>query len=176
MLGQASNPMLAQAEDGIVAKVPDNLKDGLARVVHAGLTIMYSPQLEQQRNERIAATADPVKEASEGAVRLVLNLYKQSGQKMPTDLVVPASMVFAFEYLDLLAKAGKAQIAPDLIAQTTKATGEAALRLMGIGQDKIAALQAQQGGAQPTEGAGQPAAPAQPAPPAGIIAAAQGGV
>jgi hypothetical protein len=174
MLGQASNPMLAQAEEGILAKVSDNMKDGLQRVVHAGLTIMYSPQLEQQRNERIAATSDPVKEASEGAVRLVLNLYKQSDQKMPTDLVVPASMVFAFEYLDLLAKAGKAQVAPDLIAQATKATGEAALRLMGIGQDKIAQVtaQGQQGGAQPDAAPDQTAAPAAPA---GIIAAAQGG-
>lgn len=173
MIGQASNSMLAQAEEGIVAKVPDNLKDGLSRVIHAGQTIMYSPQLEQQRNERMAATSDPVKEAAEGSARLMLNLYEQSGKKMPTDLIVPGMLVFAFEYLDLLGKAGKAQISPELIAQTAKATGESAMNLMGITQDKIDQLTAQ---AQQGQQGAEPAAPAAPVAPQGIIASAQGGM
>lgn len=159
MLGQASNPMLEQAEQGIIDKVPANLKDGMDRVIHAGLTIMYSPKLTQARNERIANSTDPVKEAAEGSARLMLNLYEQSGKKLPVALVAPGAMVFAFEYLDLLAKAGKAQITPDLIAQVTQATGAAALKLMGIGQEQIEQLQAQQAPAKPT----------------GIIASAQGG-
>lgn len=170
MLGQAANQMLQQAEEGIQAKVPQNLQDGLSRVVHAGLTIMYSPQLAKQRNERIAATTDPAKEAGEGSARMMLNLYEQSGKKMPTDLIVPAAMILAMEYLDLVSKAGKAEITPDLIANATEAVGDSAMRLMGISKDQIASLVAKsQGGAQ-----GQQAAPAQPAPPQGIIGAAQG--
>jgi hypothetical protein len=161
MLGQASNPMLEQAEQGIIDKVPANLKDALNRVIHAGLTIMYSPKLAQQRNERIANSTDPAQEAADGSARLMLNLYEQSGKKLPTEIIAPGAMVFAFEYLDLLAKAGKAQISPDLIAQATQATGESALKLMGIGKDQIAQLSAQ--------------AQQRSAKPAGIIAAAQGG-
>ena len=161
--------MLAQAEEGIAAKMPSNLSDSFGKVIHAGLTIIYSPKLSDQRNARIAATHDPVKEAADGAARLISNLYQQSGKKLPIPLVVPAAIIFGFEWLDLLAKAGKAQITPDLIAQTTQAVADAVLPLMGITKDKLAQLmaKAQAGGAQPG------ATPA--APPAGIIAGAQGG-
>lgn len=172
MLGQASTPLLAQAEQGIVSKVPANLQDGLQRVVHAGLTIMYSPKLAQQRNARIAASTDPAQEAADGAARLMANLYQQSNKTLPVALVVPAAMVFAFEYLDLVIKAGKAQATPDLIAQATKATAAACLKLMGIGPQQMAALQAAHG--QPPQ-APQAAPPAAPAAPQGIIAQAQGG-
>ena len=170
-LGTASNPMLAQAEEGIAAKMPANLSDSFSKVIHAGLTIIYSPKLSDQRNARIAATHDPVKEAADGAARLVSNLYQQSGKKLPIPLVVPAAIIFGFEWLDLLAKAGKAQITPDLIAQTTQAVADAVLPLMGITKDKLAQLmaKAQAGGAQTGVD------PQTPAPPAGIIAGAQGG-
>jgi hypothetical protein len=172
MLGQASNPMLAQAEEGIVAKVPENLKASFEKVVHAGLTIMYSPKLEQQLNQRIASSSDPAKEAAEGAARMMSNLYQQSGKKLPIPLVIPAAMVFGFEWLDLVAKAGKADITPDLIAQTTQAIADSVLPMMGITKDKLAQLvaQSQSGGAQQPAGA-----PSAPQPSAGIIGTAQAG-
>lgn len=169
MLGQASNPMLAQAEEGIQAKVPQNLRAGLEKVIHAGLTIMYSPNLAKQRNERIANTSNPAQDAGQGAARLVLNLYEQSGKKMPPELVVPAAMIFAFEYLDLVAKAGKAEITPEIIASATQAVADAVLPMMGITKDKLALLMAKARGGQP------PQAPAAPAPSAGIIGTAQAG-
>jgi hypothetical protein len=171
MLGQSSNPMLEQAEQGIQSKVPQNLQAGLQKVIHAGLTIMYSPKLAQQRNDRIANSKDPAQDAGQGAARLILNLYQQSGKTLPVPLVVPAAMIFAFEYLDLVAKAGKAQITPDVIAQATQAVADSVLPMMGITKDKLAALiaQSQQGGAQPATGA--PTAPA----PTGIINKAQAG-
>jgi hypothetical protein len=171
--------MLAQAEQGIIAKVPPALKEGFDKILHAGMTIMYSPKLAEQRNQRIAATTDPVKDAAEGSARMVSNLYQQSGKKLPAPLIVPAAMVFGFEWLDLLAKAGKANVTPDMIAQTTQAIADAVLPLMGITKDKLAALvaKAQQGNAGSAPPAAAPAGVPAPAaaPPAGIIGAAQGG-
>lgn len=175
MIGQASNPMLEQAEQGIQSKVPQELQAGFEKVIHAGLTIIYSPKLSQQLTARLAASTDPVREAGEGAARLISNLYQQSGKKLPVALVVPAAMVFAFEYLDLVAKAGKAEITPELIASATQAVADAVLPLMGITKDKLAQLiaQSKQGGAQ-APAAGAPTAPV-PAPSAGIIGKAQAG-
>ncbi len=172
MLGQTSNPMLAQAEQGIQSKVPAKLQDGLAKVIHAGLTIMYSPQLAQQRNAHMAASKDPAKDAGQGAARLVANLYQQSNKTMPIEIIVPAAMIFAFEYLDLVSKAGKAQITPDLIARATQEAADAALPLIGVTKDKLAQMiaQSQKGGAP----SGQGQAPT-PAPAPGIIGAAQQG-
>lgn len=182
MIGHASNEMLAQAEQGIIAKVPPELKQGLDKVLHAGMTIMYSPKLAEQRNQRIAATTDPVKDAAEGSARMVSNLYQQSGKKLPVPLIVPAAMVFGFEWLDLLAKAGKAEVTPDMIAQTTQAIADAVLPLMGITKDKLAGMVAKAQGAAGANGSPPPpnaapgATPAPAAAPAGIIGAAQGGV
>jgi hypothetical protein len=178
MLGQATNQMLQQAEEGIQAKVPQNLQDGLARVVHAGLTIMYSEKLAAQRNARIASSTDPVKDAGEGAARMMVNLYQQSGKKMPTDLIVPGAMILAFEYLDLVAKAGKADITPDLIARATQSVADAVLPVLGITKDKLAKIMAAQEGQGAAPEPGQPGTPAPAGPaqaaPQGIIGAAQG--
>ena len=79
-------------------------------------------------------------------------------------------MIFAFEYLDLVAKSGKADITPDLIAQATQATASALLPLMGISPAKMQSLMAvakQHGNAQATVPA--------PTPASGIIGGAQGG-
>lgn len=163
MLGQASNPMLEQAEQGIQAKLPPDQQAALEKVIHAGLTILYSPKLTQQRNERIAATTDPVKDTAEGSARMMSNLFQQSGKKMPLPVIIPAAMILGFEYLDLLAKAGKADITPDLIAKASKAIGDAVLPLFGATPDKVQAAiaQSKQGGAAPA-----------PAPSAGIIGTA----
>lgn len=180
--------MLAKAEEGIQQKTPPDFQSALERVVQAGMTIMYSPKLAGQLRERIASVKDPAQDAGQGAARMVSNLYQQSGKKMPTEVIVPAGMIFAYEWLDLLSKAGKIEVTPDLIADTTQAVGDSILPLFqlpggqgSLDKQKLAALiqqaKTQQGGAQVGgEEAAAPAAPAPAAPaPRGIIASAQGG-
>lgn len=177
MLGEASNPMLAQAEQGIQSKVKPEMQANLQKVIQAGLTIMYSPQLTDKRNQMIANSKDPAQDAAQGSARLVSNLYQQSGKKMPTDLIVPAAMIFAFEWLDLVAKAGKIQITPDVIANVTQDVGKAVLPMFGVTPDKLAALQGmaqKQGAGAPSPQPGDQPAPAAPAPAGGIISNAMG--
>lgn len=176
MLGHTSNAMLAKAEEGIQSQVPQNLQGALKKTVDAGLTVMYSDNLAKQRNERLANGGDPANDAGQGAGRLIGNLYQQSGQKMPPEVIVPAAMIFAFEYLDLVEQAGKVQVTGDIIAQATKAVANAVLPMFGVTPEKLQELQglagSKQGGAAAPQAA--PGAPASPAP-AGIIGAAQAG-
>ena len=150
-LGQTSNPQLQQAEQAIQAKIPQQLQGAFAKVVHAGLTILYSPQLRAKLQQRISQGGNVVQDASQGAIRMVFELYKQSGNKIPQPLLVPAAIIFAFEYLDLVAQAGKVPITPNVIAQVAQATGQAFLQAAGVSQQKLQqmAAQRQQGGAQP---------------------------
>lgn len=137
MLGHPSNTMLKQAEQGIESKVPEQSKGAFSKVVTAGLTILYSSQMEQMRAQRMAQVQDPAKEAGEGAARMLSNLYEQSKKTMPVEVMVPAAMIFAFEFLDLLAQSGKAEITPDLIDKTTQSVGDAVLPLFGVTPDKL---------------------------------------
>lgn len=133
MIGQASNPLLEKAEQALLAKVPANLQKTVAQVVHAGLSVLYSAKIAPQLQKRIAGITDPAKEAGEGAARMMSNLYQQSGKTMPLKgVAVPASQILALEFLDLCAKAGKANITPQLVGQTAQATADAMMPFFGV--------------------------------------------
>ncbi|MFZ6757963.1 hypothetical protein ACO0K9_12210 [Undibacterium sp. Ji50W] len=140
MLGQASNSMLAQAEQGIQSKVAAQFQSALSKVVNAGLTIMYAPQNKEMRLQRMAQAGNPASDAGAGAARMISNLYAQSNKQMPLEVVVPASMIFAFEYLDLLVKVKRLAITPDLIAATTQAVADAVLPMFGVSKDHMTQL------------------------------------
>ena len=146
MLGKPANPMIDKAEMAIEAKVPAKFKGALAKVVHAGLTIMYAPSLKETMMHRIATSTSPAQDAGQGAARLVVELDKQSKGTMPQALRTPAAMLFAFEYLDLVAKVGKVQITPQLISDATQATGDALLTAMGVKQQQLQQMIAAKGG------------------------------
>lgn len=144
-IGKAANPQLQQAERSLAAKVPEPLRQQFARVIAAGLQILYAPQLRQQLEQKLK-DGNPVKDAADGAVRLTGELFKQSNGSMPKPLVVPAVMVFAFEYLDLAEQAGMVKVDTRVIAETARLASENVLRLAGLTDDKIRqATQAAQG-------------------------------
>lgn len=135
-IGKASNPQLKQAEQALAAKIPPQLRQQFAKVVAAGLQILYSPQLRGQLAQKLE-TGNPVKDAADGAVRLTAELFKQSNGTLPKPLVVPAVMIFAFEYLDLAEQAGKLKVDTKVIAETARLASENVLRLAGLTDDKL---------------------------------------
>lgn len=161
MLGKSSSPLLAKAEAALVAKIPPALRGAFQKVLSAGMAILYAPDLQAKLKQKLATT-DPVQSASQGCVTLAGELWKQSKYSIPKPLMVPALLSFAFEYLDLAAKAGKVQITPDVIAQVTQLATQNYLKATGANVP----------GAQP-QGAAAPA-PVQP-PAGGIVGGAMQG-
>ena len=135
-IGKASNPQLRQAEQALAAKIPPPLRPPFAKVIAAGLQILYSPQLRGQLVKKLQ-DGNPVKDAADGGVRLTAELFKQSNGTLPKPLVVPAVMIFAFEYLDLAEKAGKLKVDTKVIAETARLASENVLRLAGLTDDKL---------------------------------------
>lgn len=135
-IGKASNPQLRQAEQALAAKIPPPLRPPFAKVIAAGLQILYSPQLRGQLVKKLQ-DGNPVKDAADGGVRLTAELFKQSNGTLPKPLVVPAVMIFAFEYLDLAEKAGKLRVDTKVIAETARLASENVLRLAGLTDDKL---------------------------------------
>lgn len=152
MLGKASDPLLEKTEQALISKVAPNLKDAMIKVIHAGLTIMYSPQLAQQRNQRLAQANNPPQDAAGSASRLMAELYKQSKGAIPKPVLIPSTIVLALEYLDLVAKLGKVKITPNLIAQATQDTCDAMLAGMGVNQQQLTSMIQAKKGAQPAPG------------------------
>lgn len=181
MLGQASNPLLQKAEQAIQSRVKPQFQQQLASAIHAGLHILYAPQLQETLMHRVATSHNPPKDAAAGATRMVYTLYQQSNGSLPPEILVPAAMIFAFEYLDLLAKTNGLQITPQIIDQTTTSTGEEMLTKMRITPQKLQQMQQAKttGGAVPAPAQAAAAAPApaqaSPAASGGILSAAMKG-
>lgn len=135
-IGKASNQQLKQAEQALAAKIPQQLRPPFAKVIASGLQILYSPKLREQLARKLEA-GNPVKDAADGGVRLTAELFKQSNGTLPKPLVVPAVMIFAFEYLDLAEKAGKLKVDAKVIAETARLASENVLRLAGLTDDKL---------------------------------------
>ena len=140
MLGQTTNPMLAKVEQGIQSKVKQNRQSALAHIVHDGLSIMYDPETKNVRDAHIAKVTDYATEAGTGAARMISVLYQKSGKTLPLDLVVPAAMIFAYEYLDLVSKMGKVQITPDVIDTATNSVNDNVLPMFGLTPNDMAKL------------------------------------
>lgn len=140
MLGQTTNKLLAQSEQAIESKIKPALKPAFDKVVHAGLTIMYSPKLQNEMKKNLASTTDFADAAGKGSSRLISNLYMQSKKTLPLDTVVPACMIFAFEYLDLAERAGRVEVTADLISKATQSVADNVLPMFGMTQDKVQSL------------------------------------
>lgn len=173
------NPLLQQAAQAVMAKVPAQLQPIVQKIVATGEKVMYSPNTRDMMFKQLGGDGEPAELAGAGAAKLFGILFNQSKKTIPLEAGAPAAAILLFEGLDFLEQAGKVQVTPDVLAQATQALGSNMLQLLGVGPDKIQMLMtkansaqaAAQGNAeQPQGGAMQ----ATTAPPGGIVASAQG--
>lgn len=181
MLGKQTNPLLAQAETAIQAKVqPQNLPL-FQRIVTAGQKVMYSPQTHDMMLKALSGPGNKADIAGEAASKLLGVLYHEMQGKLDMTVAIPAGVMLLCEGLDFMEKSGSITVDKPFLAQAMKSMMTSTLQLFGVTPQKLAQMKqgAAQGGAPGASPAGASApsasAPAGLAsPPAGIIAGAQG--
>lgn len=144
-LGKTTIPLLQAAEQKIQQSVKPPFQAALQAVVHAGLSIMYSPGLQATMLHHLKNVENPAQEAGTGAARMIGELQKQAQGKIPQPVLMPAAITFVCEYFDLLAKVGKVQVTPDLLAQASQIAAQTMLDASGIKQGDIQRAIAQRG-------------------------------
>ena len=135
MFDKKFNPALAQARTAIESHVRPEFQAPLASCIESGREILSKPELHELLMHQMATSHNPPKDAGAGATRMVYTLYEQgqnAGKPLPPEILVPAAMIFAFEYLDLVAKTTGLKITPELIGQVTTDTGDAMLLAMRV--------------------------------------------
>jgi hypothetical protein len=184
MIGKTTDPFLQKTEQAVQAKVPQAMQPSFQRALQAGLTIMYTPKMQQRMMTAIQGLTDPANGAARGAANILGILFKQSKGSMPMQIGVPVAMSLMCEFLDLMEKSGKGQITPELVGQATQDTSQAVMQLFGIDQNKLhqvvgAGMQAHHAlngdpNAAPAPAQAQAAAQPQAQPSGGIIGSAMG--
>jgi hypothetical protein len=180
MIGKTTDPFLQKTEQAVQAKVPQAMQSAFQRALQAGLTIMYTPKMQQRMMTGIQGLTDQAQGAARGAANILGILFNQSKGSMPMQIGVPVAMSLMCEFLDLMEKSGKGPITPELVGQATQDTSAAVMQLFGIDQNKMhqvvgAGMQAHHALNGDPNGA-PPQTQAQPAvqPSSGIIGSAMG--
>lgn len=87
--------------------IPAQLHDAVERVFVAGMKMMYSPQMEQERQAAIQSQ-DPVpKRIADNVLGLMLTLDQQSKGGIPEQVIFPAAVMLVNEAANLLVHAGQ---------------------------------------------------------------------
>lgn len=117
------DPLLRQAQAGIEAKIPAELKPEYLRIIIAGLKVMFMPQTEHLMAEKFKAAGNNLVPAvADGISDLMLIIYKQSGRRASIPAMAPAAVVLMFHALDFAEQALHVQVTKDMIAECTQAT------------------------------------------------------
>lgn len=143
-LGKTTIPLLQMAEQKLQQSVKPQFQQALQMVVHAGLTILYSPGLQATLQHHLKNLSNPAQEGGTGAARMMGELQKQAKGKIPTPVLMPAAIILLCEYFDLLSKVGKVQVTPDLLAQASQIAAQTMLNASGIKQSDVQRMIAKQ--------------------------------
>ncbi len=187
---QRASARTAQANSGEASFTPQDPKahippeqvDAVDRVVAAGLKIMYSPQMADERQQALQSQ-DPIpKRLADNVTGLMLTLDQQSKGGIPEATIFPAAVILDNEAANMLVHAGQNVTQQDyneslqiLYVQLGKKLGVPDDQLMRGAQD---ALAKKDGGMPPDEqlaDTGTPVPP-QPGAPAPAAVPPQGAV
>lgn len=157
--------------------VPPEQHDAVDRVVAAGMKVMYSEEMADERQQAIESQEPVAKKLADNVTGLLLTLDGQSKGGIPEATIFPAGVMLVNEAANMLVQAGQPVSQDDynealqvMYVQLGKKLGVPDDQLMQGAQD---ALAKQSGGVPPEDQApaGMPAPPApgaQPAPPGAL--------
>lgn len=156
------DPLLKQAEQGIEQSVPPEHRSMYESIVVAGMNVMFSPDTASLMEQQLALPGDLGANVADGVSKLIMIVFNESKQQ--ADAFAPAAVLAAVtlmcQALDYAEQAHGAQVTPELLAQTTKATQMKVLKSFGVTEDQVnqvvAAGQQQDAGAPAAAGAQPP--------------------
>lgn len=87
--------------------VQPQMKDAVDRIVAAGMKLMYSPAMKDERMQAVQSP-DPIpKKLAENTTGLILTLDKQSKGGLPVEAIFPAAVMLLSEAAEVLKAAGQ---------------------------------------------------------------------
>jgi hypothetical protein len=158
--------------------VPEEHHDAVDRVVAAGMKMMYSQQMADEREAALASQDAPGKTMAENVTGLLLTLDQKAKGGLPEVTIFPAGVLLINEAGQMLTNAGKVVTQDDyneslqlLYVQLGKKLGLSDDQLMSEAQGALA----KQAGGMPPEEQTAGAPPAVAPQPAAPVAAPPGG-
>ena len=132
--------------------IPNGQEDAYARIVAAGVKIMYSPGMRQELQQEIQRDAPVAQKMADAVAGLMLTMDKQAKGGLPVEAIMPAGLELLSEAADVLIAAGQPVTMEDW-RDAAKFFFVTVARKMGAKDDEIMEasqkLVAEQGGQEP---------------------------
>lgn len=113
------NRLLAQSSKAIEEGLDPSTKSAFDKIVEAGMKVALNSGLQGMLGG-LEKRGDPVRDAAQGAVNLVLLLRMRATGRMPEQAMVPASYVLMLQALAFIEEAGIAEIDEETLTRATK--------------------------------------------------------
>jgi hypothetical protein len=121
----------------VASKIPEKLQESFARVVKAGMKVMFSEQTHSLFIKQLEAEGDIGENIGQGMAGMMLLLFQKSNQKMPPEIIIPAGMYLMMEGVDFLEKITGEEITPDILATASQVFIEMTLDKLGIPKERM---------------------------------------
>lgn len=127
----------ADMADEMAATVPKNLQEAFARVVQAGMKVMFSEQTHELLLQQLNQEGEIGDNIGQGMAGMMLLLYQKSNQTMPPEIIVPAGVFLMMQGADFLEKVTQQDLTPAILAQAMQVMIDTLLDKFGVQKDQF---------------------------------------
>jgi hypothetical protein len=127
------NKVASQLADSI----PKEFQEAFARVVQAGMKVMFSEQTHSLMVEQLQAEGDIAQNIGKGVASLMGLLFEKSNGTMPQEVMIPAGIYLIAKGSEFIEQIAGQEVTPDVIAEATDVFVETLLGSAGVDPQKF---------------------------------------
>jgi hypothetical protein len=134
--------------DKISKDIPSNYQEAFARVIKAGMKVMFSEETHQFMIKELQKEGELSERIGEAVAGLMLLLYMQSNKTMPQEVIIPAGIYLLGQGAQFLEEVTGEEITPDITGAAMQVMIDTLLTKFGIDPARVTqvAEKAAQGG------------------------------
>jgi hypothetical protein len=98
-------------------QLPPEMQDAYARVVAAGMKVLFSKQTHDVMLQQLNAPGDNATKLGQGIAKVIVFLFNESNGTMPQEVIVPAAMILLIKAADFVNQSGKGQVSDEEVGR-----------------------------------------------------------
>lgn len=98
--------------DELSGKIPEQFQEAFARVVKAGMTVMFDENMHKFMIQELEKEGDIGENAGKAVAGLMMLLFKKSNGTMPQQVIIPAGIYLLMEGADFIEQVTGEQFSP----------------------------------------------------------------
>lgn len=126
-----------EISNNIADSIPKEFQEAFARVVQAGMKIMFSEDTHDIMIQELQKEGDISENIGNGIAALMSLLYEKSNGTMPQEVIIPAGIYLLSKGAEFIEEVTGQDITPNIISEATDILVEKLVGAAGVPPDKF---------------------------------------